>query len=444
MNLKNLLMYIFFILFLLFSCQNSNNIPSSFISGNVVNAGNYPSIQDAVDALPDEGGTVFIPADTYKISEPIIVTKSDVTLHGAGSGTLLLNISEEGKNTIELKGERQPEKSRSELEIWRVKVCNMHLKGNEKCGHGIYAQYVNEISLIETWVDYHGKSGIYLDYCYENPRVSDNNIAYNKENGILIDGCHDIVVSANQLEENGIGVYAKDIFNATITGNNIDDHTKHCIQFVNALGSIITGNMLENCKEASVVLDEKCDGIVLTGNILRQPGELRIINAKGVTITGNAFDMSNRNSIETEGSNFITISGNIFSGGPDDRIYGIVMKDVNDVSISGNTMVKPLEGGIYILGNENKYINITGNTIKNPSEKSLNKFSGIFLQNTSHSIISYNIIIDDRSTKIMKSAIEETGNSDYNIITYNRVNKGTSNDIIITGKNTRKEGNFVH
>jgi len=120
------------------------------------------------------------------------------------------------------------------------------------------------------------------------------------------------------------------------------------------------------------------------------------------------------------------------------------MKDVNDVSISDNTMVKPLEGGIYIVGSENKYINITGNTIKNPSEESPGEFSGILIQNTSHSIISYNIIIADRGTKIMKSAIEETGNSDYNIITYNRVNQGTSNNIAITGKNTRKEENFVH
>jgi len=245
------------------------------------------------------------------------------------------------------------------------------------------------------------------------------------------------------LEENSIGVYAKDIFNATITGNNIDDHIKHCIYFVNALGSIITGNMLENSKKECVVLDEKCNGIVVTGNILRQPGDFNIINTKGVTITGNAFDMTNGNSIEIEGSNLITISGNIFSGGPDDRIYGIVMKDVNDVSISGNTMVKPLEGGIYILGSENKYITITGNTIKNPSGKSPNKFSGILLQNTLHSIISHNIIIDDQGKKTMKSAIEETGNSDYNLITNNRVNKGTSNDIVITGKNTRKEGNFV-
>ncbi|NVM05269.1 MAG: hypothetical protein HWN67_23325, partial [Candidatus Helarchaeota archaeon] len=149
MKLKNLLTYISFILFLLFSCQNSNNIPPSFISGNVVNAGNYPSIQDAVDALPDEGGTVFIPAGTYKISEPIIVTKSDVTLMGAGAGTILLNTSESGKNTIELSGEdKKP--------IWRVKVSNMHLKGNEKCGNAIYAKRVNEISLSDMWIDYNG------------------------------------------------------------------------------------------------------------------------------------------------------------------------------------------------------------------------------------------------------------------------------------------------
>ena len=122
----------------------------------------------------------------------------------------------------------------------------------------------------------------------------------------------------------------------------------------------------------------------------------------------------------------------------------IVMKDVKDVSIGNNTMVKPVEGGIYILGSKNEYINITGNTIKNPSVNSPDKFSGILIQNTTHSIISHNIIIDDRDKKSMKSAIEETGNSDYNIITDNRVNKGTSNDIVITGKNTKKDGNFVY
>jgi len=358
---------------------------------------------------------------------------------GAGTGTILLNTSEEGKNTIELTGtEEKP--------IWRVKVSDMHIKGNEKCGNAIYANWVNEISLSDMWINYHGKSGIYLDYCIENPRVFDNNIAYNKEMGVLLDGCHDIIVSANQMEENGIGIYGKGLYNATVTGNNIDDHIKNCIYFINTLGSIITANMLENCKEESVILDEKCDGIVVTGNTFRMPGVLSVIKTRGVVITGNAFDCSESSALEVKESILITVSGNIFSGSGEDldRVYGMVMSNVNNVSISGNTIVKPLEGGIHILGDKNGYINITGNTIKSPSYKNPGIYSGILIHNTSHSIISNNIVIDDGEEKSMKSAIEEEGDSDYNMIINNRVNKGTSSSIVTKGINTRKESNLIH
>jgi parallel beta-helix repeat protein len=445
MKLKKLLILSIITLLLCFSYHHLYSFPQSFISGSVVNAGDYASIQKAVDALGESGGTVFIPAGTYKISEPINVTKSDVTLMGAGSATILLNVNEEGENTFELIG--APKK-----EIWHVSVCNMHLKGTEKCGNGIHAYCVNEISLREMWIDYHGKSGIFLDYCYENPRVCNNNIAYNKEKGLLIDGCHDVVVSANEIEENGTtgtggaGVFVKDGFNATISGNDIDDNIGNNIHFVKEHGSIITGNVLENSIGINLFL-EGCSGTVVTGNTLRQPGDMRIVNNRGVTITGNSFDMTNDNSIEAENSNLITISGNIFMGDSKalkDRTHGIIMRNVNNVSISGNTMEKPIKGGIYIVGNENKYINITGNTIKNPSEKSPGEFSGILIQNTQHSIVSYNIIIDDGNQKIMKSAVEETGSSDFNIITNNRVNKGTKGDITIIGKNTKKEGNFIY
>jgi polygalacturonase len=59
-------------------------------SDNSVSAGDYTTIQKAVDALPPEGGTVFIPAGIYKISEPIVVKKSEVSLMGAGSGIYIL------------------------------------------------------------------------------------------------------------------------------------------------------------------------------------------------------------------------------------------------------------------------------------------------------------------------------------------------------------------
>lgn len=435
MKVKILLICMFVVTFISFSYQFSfcSQKPIS------VNAGDYKSIQEAVDALGDNGGTVLIPAGVYEISESIIVNTSDVTLTGSGAGTVLLNINESGENTIQLLGE-------DNKPIWRVKVSNMHLKGNEKCGSAIHARRVNEISLSNMWIDYHGKSGIHLDYCYENPRVYDNNLAYNKEKGVLIDGCHDIVVSANEFEENGTGVFAKDNFNATITGNNIDDHIMYCIQFDNAYGSIITGNMLEESREECIVLN-KSDGIVVTGNTLRNAGKklLHIINTNGVTVTGNAFDGSHGSAVYVENnSKTISISGNVFTSPPAwDRIYGIVMKDIHDVSITGNTIVKPLENGIHILGTENRYINISGNTIKNPSHKNPEKYSGILIHNTMHSIISNNIIIDDAETQSMKIAIEETGNSDYNMVINNRVNRGISGGIETTGANTRKEDNII-
>ncbi len=427
------------ILILSISFQFLSGIQGYARPDNTVSAADFNSIQEAVEALPASGGTVLIPAGEYKISDPITVKISDVSLIGEGAGTILLNTSENGKNTIELLGsEEEP--------LWRVRVSGMHLKGNEKCGNAVYANHVNEISLSDMWIDYHGKSGIYLDYCYENPRIYDNNIAYNKENGVLLEGCHDIVVSANQMEENGIGIYGAGLYNATVTGNNIDDHIENCIYFINTLGSIITANMLENCKGKSVILDEDCNGIVVTGNTFRMPGVLSVSRTKGVVITGNAFDASESTALEVMESILVTVSGNIFSGSGEgvNRIYGMVMHNVKDVSISGNTMAKTLEGGIYIHGDRNGYVTIIGNTIKNPSFNNQGLYSGVMIHNTSHSIISNNVIMDDQDTKSMKTAIEESGDSDYNMITNNRVNVGTAGSIVSKGQNTRKEGNLIH
>jgi parallel beta-helix repeat protein len=430
-------MYVLLILF--FSFQSFSGLHRNAQSERTVCAGEYNSIQEAVDALPPDGGTVIIPAGNYQITEPILVKNSDVSLIGEGAGSILINESQEGKNTIELMGtEENP--------IWRVKVSDMHLKGNEKCGNAIYARRVNEISLSDMWIDYHGKSGIFLDYCYENPRLFDNNIAYNKENGVLLDGCHDIVVSANEMEENGIGIFGKGLFNATVTGNNIDDHIQNCIYFINTLGSIITANMLENCLGKSVILDEKCNGIVVTGNTFRMPGVLSVAGTKGVTITGNAFDCSESTALEVKECELITVSGNIFSGSGEDvnSIYGMVMRHVHDVTITGNTMVKPIEGGICITGEGNGYVNITGNTIKSPSYTNPGLYSGILVHNTSHSIISNNIVVDDMEVKAMKFAIEESGESGHNIITGNRVGKGLSGSIISAGQHTMSEGNLIY
>ena len=51
-----------------------------------VSAGDYPSIQAAIDALPSEGGRVYIPAGTY-ILKGSLKPRDNVTISGAGPAT---------------------------------------------------------------------------------------------------------------------------------------------------------------------------------------------------------------------------------------------------------------------------------------------------------------------------------------------------------------------
>ena len=51
----------------------------------VINARDYPSIQDAIDALPLEGGTVYIPAGTYTLTQTLY-TPCDRICHLVGDG----------------------------------------------------------------------------------------------------------------------------------------------------------------------------------------------------------------------------------------------------------------------------------------------------------------------------------------------------------------------
>ena len=91
-------------------------------------------------------------------------------------------------------------------------------------GNGIEALLVNEMFIQGVTVSYHGGDGIKLDRCYEDPRVSDCLITYNKQTGLNLPGCHDVVVSANQLEENRDALHIFDGFNLCFTGNCVDDH----------------------------------------------------------------------------------------------------------------------------------------------------------------------------------------------------------------------------
>lgn len=329
-----------------------------------IDAAKFPSLQAAFDAIPKEGGVVRIPPGTFEISQPLVLSRGDVLIQGSGAATHIKNVNVEGQPALMV---RHPdgEKVKADDKQWRVMLSNFRITGNEKSGHGIEALLVNEIFLQGVTVSDHGGDGIKLDRCYEDPRVSDCLITYNKLTGLNLAGCHDIVVSANQFEENRDALHCFDGFNLCFTGNCVDDHLGDGVVIENTYGSVLSGNMIEECDGRGIVLDRDCYGITLSANVIaHNGGGIDLLDAHGCAVSANTFvllkmppkakDGTQPPQLDTrclrvaKDSSRITVTGNSFC---DSYIgEGAIKRKLND----------QLAGGIALEGTRD--VNITGNT----------------------------------------------------------------------------------
>lgn len=317
----------------------------------VIQAANYPTLQAALDAIPEEGGVVELPPGTFEITEPLKLLKGEVLLRGCGSATHIVNKNEAGEPALIVRHPEFPEKKDGKLRKWRVQIADLRITGNEKSGHGIEANYVQEIFIHGVTVSHHGKHGIFLDYCYEDPRVSDCLITYNKQTGLEIVGCHDIVVCGNQFEENLDAVRCIDAFNLCMTGNNVDDHLRHGVVIENTYGSVVSGNMIEECNDTGIILDRDCYGITLSANVIAHEMKcgIDLRDAHGCAVTGNSFPLvHDRAVVIGKGSGRIPVVGNAFSDSYIgtaqtkrpvlvDPSGGLVIEGARDVTAVANT-----------------------------------------------------------------------------------------------------------
>jgi parallel beta-helix repeat protein len=279
-----------------------------------------------------------------------------VTLEGAGTATHIRNQNTAGEPAILLQHPGNAKNPRDrKARLWRVSLANFRVSGNPASGDGIRAVGIDEIYVRGVAIDRNGANGIVLRDCYEDPRLIGNIITYNGAAGVLLEGCHDIVVSANQFEENQDALRCLDGFNLCMTGNNLDDHLRHGVVIENTYGSIVSGNMIEECNGTAILLDRDCYGITVTGNTIAHHlgGGVHLLDAWGCAITGNTFPLVHADSIRVgPGSGRLTISGNNFGnsyiGGKDKRPAtgktpmsvdagtGIMLDGTSDVAITGN------------------------------------------------------------------------------------------------------------
>lgn len=321
-----------------------------------VDASDHDSLQAAIDALPVAGGVVKLPPGLFEISQPLEVRSGDTRIEGSGTATQIRNVNADGGAALVIRPDDFENQPRARL--WRVEVCNLRITGNPKSGVGIDAIGVQEAVFRNVSVDRNGSHGIRMDRCLENPRVIGCNLTYNNGSGLRLLGGHDIVVSANQFEENLDAVTLTDGFNLTFTGNNVDDHLRHGVVVENSYGSVIASNMIEECAGTAVVLDRDCYGIAVSGNAIAHHlgGGVDLKDAWGCTVTGNNFVLVHEFSVRvSKDSGRHTITGNQFTNsyigegklrradGIDaeqpwrkDICAGIVLEETEDVLISSN------------------------------------------------------------------------------------------------------------
>jgi hypothetical protein len=302
-----------------------------------------------------------------------------VLIEGAGTATHIKNVNTEGKSALVLQHPSGAENRQAEL--WRLRLANLRLTGNPKSGHGIEARRINELFIDGVTVSHHGGDGVHLHFCYEDPRICDSLITYNHKTGLNLVGCHDIVVAANQFEENGDAVRCIDGFNLCMTGNNLDDHLAHGVVIENTYGSIVSGNMIEECNGTAIVLDRDCYGIALSANVIAHntTGGIDLRDAHGCSVSANTFTIVKQNAVRIgPASGRITVCGNNFSdsyiGGnqvrraADDReASGLVLVGTSDIAVVGNLFSSVGPKALAVEGEPSVRVLFGGNLFRDAS-----------------------------------------------------------------------------
>ena len=357
-----------------------------------IDAAQFPTIQAALDAIPEDGGVVRLPAGTFEISEPLIISRGDVLLTGAGTATHIVNRNEDGKPAIILQHSDGDDVKKDDR-LWRIMLSNLRVTGNEKSGHGILAVQIQEVFLQGVTVSEHGGDGIQLDHCYEDPRVCDCLITYNKGVGLNLLGCHDIVVSSSQFEENQDALHCMDGFNLCMTGNCVDDHLGEGVVIENTYGSVLSGNMIEECNGTAVVLDRDCYGITISANVIAHNGAgIDLRDAHGCAVSANTLTILKTNALRIgPNSGRITVTGNNISNSYVGK--GSVKRRVNDLAAAGMTLDGTSE--LAIVGNS--FASVRPHAVEltdNPSSRIVFSSNVLTDVTSEHSHLKESIITD--------------------------------------------------
>jgi parallel beta-helix repeat protein len=142
------------------------------------------TINAAIASLPPIGGSIYLREGTYILSDNIIISKSNVTLFGAGSSTVLKREYNNNENMRVVSA-----LGKDNLRIANLLIQNLSIDGNKAnpdngTTDGIYFENVDNSEIVECWIKNMTEVGIFLKSSKNNMVVM-NTIQNDTYNGIL-------------------------------------------------------------------------------------------------------------------------------------------------------------------------------------------------------------------------------------------------------------------
>lgn len=415
----------------------------------------YPTINDALRALPSHGGEVYVPAGRHVVNKTILLG-SGTTLRGAGPQTVL--VAGEGLNEYfkaekcYTKDETPKEildtpryrhgaviKNQQGSDIGRIRIFNLSIEGNrEKVNYpaGIILGNVSDVVIRDIRVSDCGSSGIVIlrsrDVTVENSMSMRNN------NGIVIRGSkentRDIVISRCRIRDNrwsGIFAFGDKNFlkngpeNLMIVNNLIYDHTNDDgIKLFGCRYVIATGNRIDLANQCAIESHSSRD-MVLNSNMITRIDMGLASQGVGIciarsrqkakptgysTVVGNVIGDCGALGIWSEDHNArgFSIIGNVTYGNSQ---FGMGAGAYSDASFVGNVVLetgrytaeapkgRDVSGMMFTAGA--KRINVVGNVVTDTrsGEKHLMR-DGLTIRGCKDIGATHNMIVNSLNTDV--------------------------------------------
>jgi len=134
-----------------------------------------------------------------------------------------------------------------------------------------------------------------------------------------------------------------------MTGNNLDDHLGDGVVIENTYGSVVSGNMIEECNGWAIVLDRDCYGNTLSANVIaHNGGGVDLRDAHGCAVSANTFTIMKTHALRIAAdSGRIAVTGNCFCDShigdgkrrrstEDAAAAGVTLESTREICLTGN------------------------------------------------------------------------------------------------------------